>query len=73
MIIEHHRSMYKFFKKHYLENASLFVRLIVPGMVVARATFFVGRNEYYRTRKALAAIGRQPASDDSKEGTDGQG
>jgi GT2 family glycosyltransferase len=63
MIIEHHKSMYKFFKKHYLHQSFVLIRLIVPGMVLARASFFVMRNEYYRTRKALAGIRRNPPAE----------
>ena len=47
MIVEFHRSMYRFFKKHYWKSASLFVRAIVPLGLVIRAGGFVARNYYY--------------------------
>lgn len=73
MIIEHHKSMYKFFKKHYLKEASIFVRMIVPGMVIARASFFVLRNEYHRARNAFAGIRRQlPVDTKTNGGTHGK-
>jgi len=56
MIIEHHKSMYKFFKKHYFKNTSIILRALVPGFVMARASFFVLRNEYYRARRAISSI-----------------
>jgi hypothetical protein len=64
MIVEHHKSMYKFFRKHYLANTSVFLRLLVPGMVAARAALFVMRNEYYRKRKALAGVRRRVTNDE---------
>jgi hypothetical protein len=59
MIIEFHKSMYYFFKKHYLKNTSLFVRAIVPIGLIARAGFFVLRNDFYATRNAVRAMFRR--------------
>ncbi|MHB0913497.1 MAG: glycosyltransferase family 2 protein [Armatimonadota bacterium] len=50
MIYEFHRSMYRFFRKHYWKDASIPVRLIVPLGLIARASFFIGRNYYYKLR-----------------------
>jgi GT2 family glycosyltransferase len=53
MIIEHHKSMYQFFLKHYSKDASIIKRMIVPLGLVARASGFVGRNYFYRLKWAL--------------------
>lgn len=53
MIIEHHKSMYRFFLKHYRKNASIATRIIVPVGIVARASGFVGRNYFYRLKRAI--------------------
>lgn len=50
MIVEFHKSMYRFFKKHYLHEYSIFARLLVPVGLIARACFFIARNEYHRYR-----------------------
>ena len=68
MIVEHHKSMYKFYKKHYFGNSSLIARMLVPGMVVARAGFFVMRNEYYRARRALDAFRNSPTGGGGNHG-----
>ena len=52
MIIEHHKSMYRFFHKHYLHEYSILFRMIVPLGLIMRATFFVARNHYYNARLA---------------------
>ena len=44
MILMFHRSMYAFFKKHYAGRWSLFMRLIVPIGVFARAALFICNN-----------------------------
>lgn len=44
MIIEFHKSMYRFFKKHYTRNYSIFVQPLIPLGLFARASFFIIRN-----------------------------
>lgn len=56
MILEHHKSMYYFFKKHYLPDTFLLVRALVPVGLVMRASFFIARNEYYRGRNAVMSL-----------------
>ncbi len=46
MIVEFHKSMYRFYKKHYAKNWSLLTRAIVPIGLIARAAFFIARNDY---------------------------
>ena len=61
MIIEFHKSMYRFFKKHYAPQSSFLVRLIVPvGLfLVARAIVARNHSKYllwtlaWRIRRAL--------------------
>lgn len=59
MIVEFHKSMYYFFKKHYLKNSSIFVRAIVPAGLVARASFFILRNKYHATRNVVRSVFRR--------------
>ena len=54
MIIEFHRSMYRFYKKHYARSTSVFLRPLVPLGLIARATFFIGRNDYWHYKGLLA-------------------
>jgi len=53
MIVEFHRSMYRFYKKHYIRRYSVFARVIVPIGLIARASFFIGRNLYKHYRHKL--------------------
>lgn len=53
MIIEFHKSMYRFFKKHYSRNSSIFVKLLVPVGLFARASFFIVRNWRNHLRSKL--------------------
>ncbi len=53
MIIEHHKSMYRFFLKHYRKDASIAKRIIVPLGLIARASGFVGRNYFYRLKRYI--------------------
>jgi GT2 family glycosyltransferase len=41
MVIEFHRSMYRFFEKHYKRDASIPMRIIVPLGLIVRACFFL--------------------------------
>lgn len=54
MIVEFHKSMYRFFRKHYARKSSVFSRLVVPVGLFARAAFFISRNDYYHLRHLLA-------------------
>lgn len=45
MIYHHHRSMYLFFRKHYLPDAGLPQRIIVPLGLFVRASYFIARNK----------------------------
>jgi hypothetical protein len=65
MITEFHKSMYRFFKKHYLRDSSVFVRLLVPLGLIARASFFITRN--YRNY-AMSRIRRRMARGGSPRG-----
>ena len=70
MIVEFHKSMYRFFKKHYLHEYSIFARLIVPVGLIARACFFIARNDYrhYRYRLRLRIRGpHEPENPSDKE------
>lgn len=53
MIIEFHKSMYRFFKKHYVKDWFFLVRWIVPAGLFARAAFFISRNAFNYTRSRL--------------------
>lgn len=53
MIVEFHKSMHRFFRKHYARDASVFVRLLVPVGLIMRASFFVGRNYFNYTKWVL--------------------
>ncbi len=54
MIIEFHRSMYRFYRKHYARSTSIFLRpLVLPGLI-ARATFFIARNDYRHFKLVMA-------------------
>jgi len=44
MIIEFHKSMYRFFKKHYAQRSSILTRLIAPVALFAVARGIVARN-----------------------------
>ena len=48
MIFEFHKSMYRFFKKHYAPNSSIIIRLLVPLGLIARTGFFIIRNRWHR-------------------------
>jgi len=54
MIIEFHRSMYLFFKKHYAPRSSFLVRLIVPVGLFLVARAIVARNYLRYLRWMLA-------------------
>lgn len=60
MIFEFHKSMYKFFKKHYAANSSIIIRMLVPVGLVARTGFFILRNRWH---KFLWAITRPEEHD----------
>ena len=67
MIAEFHKSMYRFFRKHYARKSSVLVRLLVPVGLAARAAFLIGRNHFNRARSVLrrrtraSTAERQPA------------
>lgn len=44
MIVEHHRSMWRFFRKHYRRKYSPIVWPVVLGGIWARASFYIARN-----------------------------
>lgn len=44
MIIAHHKSMYRFFRKHYAAKSSVLTRVLVPLGAVLRASVLVARN-----------------------------
>lgn len=54
MIVEHHISMYKYYKKHYAIHSSIFVRPAIILGLIARASFFISRNNYYHFKWMLA-------------------
>ncbi len=45
MIYHHHRSMYLFFRKHYLADAGVLQQIIVPAGLFVRASYFITRNK----------------------------
>jgi GT2 family glycosyltransferase len=53
MIVEFHKSMYRFYKKHYAKNWSLLTRAVVPLGLIARAAFFIARNDYQHFKYLL--------------------
>lgn len=54
MIIAFHRSMYRFYRKHYARSTSIFLRpLVLPGLI-ARAAFFIARNDYRHYKQVIA-------------------
>lgn len=56
MIVEFHKSMYRFFRKHYARKSSIVLWIIVPLGLIARASFFIGRNYYRWTRGKIASV-----------------
>lgn len=54
MIVEFHKSMYRFYKKHYFRNYSILTRMLVPLGLIARATFFIARNDYTHFKLMMA-------------------
>jgi GT2 family glycosyltransferase len=73
MILEFHRSMYKFFRKHYLSKSSILVRLLVPMGLTARASFFIARNYFYAVRRVLPKIRRPERAPVETNGSCGEG
>lgn len=50
MIVEFHKSMYRFFQKNYAPRASIFTRLIVPLGLIARAGWLLARSYFNYAR-----------------------
>lgn len=46
MIIEHHKSMYRYFMKHHADSSSVFMRAIVPAGLMFRAWILILANTY---------------------------
>lgn len=46
MIIEHHKSMYRYFMKHHADNSSIFMRAIVPAGLMLRAGMLITANAF---------------------------
>jgi GT2 family glycosyltransferase len=60
MIAEHHKSMYRFFRKHYLPKSSIFTRMLVPTGLVLRAGMLISYNLYLRgVRSLLQTVNRK--------------
>lgn len=51
MILEHHKSMYRFFCKNYRPSASIFERMVTPVGIFARAFYFISRNKWRKWLK----------------------
>lgn len=50
MIVQFHRSMYRFFRKHYAATAHPLFRAVVVAGLAARASLMLGRNQVMRAR-----------------------
>jgi len=67
MIVEFHRSMYHFFKKHYAGRSSILIRLIVPVALFAIPRAIIAHNQLrylrfvltYRAKRALRLVTRE--------------
>ena len=46
MIIEHHKSMYRYFMKHHADSSSVFMRAIVPAGLMFRAEMLITANAF---------------------------
>jgi len=51
MIYQHHKSMYRFYKKHYRPTASLLERTLAPLGLCVRASYFIAKNKWYKWLK----------------------
>jgi len=54
MIAEFHKSMYRFFKKHYAAESSIVTRMLVPAGLFLRATAFITHNHWNRCKSGVA-------------------
>jgi hypothetical protein len=53
MIAEFHKSMYRFFRKHYARRTSILAHIVVPVGLFIRASAFITRNQYQHYRYLL--------------------
>jgi GT2 family glycosyltransferase len=62
MIVQFHKSMYRFFRKHYAATSHPLFRAVVVGGLATRAGLMLGRNQVMRARiqwrKLLDRLGR---------------
>ena len=50
MLIQFHRSMYRFWRKHYARRSSWPIRVLVPAGIAARAGLLLTKNQVDRVR-----------------------
>lgn len=54
MLVQFHRSMYRFWRKHYAPRTPWLLRLLVPPAIMARAGLLLAKNMTDRVRKRLS-------------------